>query len=214
MNGSLTSLFSSALSNEFRFQWAREDRPRPYEGPINPATGRPFPDTDIDFAGQYRIGHAVLHPAADGYDYRFQVLDNVSLVRRATTSSSWAPSGTGPASNQTFLGFANGRMAFGSVNGFLNYVANGNGYVECVRTSPTRRRQPDDRRLPRRRAHHRPGGPLPPAGRRAALTVEEAGTQTIIQHELALFLQDSWKPQSEADPELRPPLGGADRARA
>ena len=26
------------------------------------------------------------------------------------------------------------------------------------------------------------------------LTVEEAGTQTIIQHELALFLQDSWKP--------------------
>ena len=29
VNGSLTSLFSSALSNEFRFQWAREDRPRP-----------------------------------------------------------------------------------------------------------------------------------------------------------------------------------------
>ena len=27
------------------------------------------------------------------------------------------------------------------------------------------------------------------------LTVEEAGTQTIIQNELALFLQDSWKPR-------------------
>ena len=38
VNGSLTSVFSSALSNEFRFQWAREDRPRPYSGPINPAT--------------------------------------------------------------------------------------------------------------------------------------------------------------------------------
>ena len=47
VNGSVTSLFSSALSNEFRFQWAREDRPRPYEGPANPGTGRPFPDTDI-----------------------------------------------------------------------------------------------------------------------------------------------------------------------
>ena len=28
------------------------------------------------------------------------------------------------------------------------------------------------------------------------LTVDEAGTQTIIQNELALFLQDSWKPRS------------------
>ena len=33
----------------------------------------------------------------------------------------------------------------------------------------------------------------------AAITVEEAGTQTIIQHELALFLQDSWKPRPEPD---------------
>jgi hypothetical protein len=29
------------------------------------------------------------------------------------------------------------------------------------------------------------------------ITVEQAGTQTIIQHELALFLQDSWKPTSK-----------------
>ena len=28
------------------------------------------------------------------------------------------------------------------------------------------------------------------------LSVEQAGTQSIIQHELALFLQDSWKPRS------------------
>ena len=61
VNGSLTSLFSSALSNEFRFQWAREDRPRPYEGAINPLTSRPFPDTDIGFLGPdgfagYRMG--------------------------------------------------------------------------------------------------------------------------------------------------------------
>ena len=46
------------------------------------------------------------------------------------------------------------------------------------------------------------------------LTVDEAGTQTIIQNELALFLQDSWKPQLERDPQLRPPLGGADPAQS
>ena len=80
MNGSLASLFSSSLSNEFRFQWAREARPRPYDGPINPATGRPFPDTDIDFAGQYRIGMPFFIPVQD-HDVRFQVLDNVSLVK-------------------------------------------------------------------------------------------------------------------------------------
>jgi len=84
VNGGLTSLLSSSLSNEFRFQWAREERPRPYDGPANPATGRPFPDTDIGFLGPdgfsgYRIGLPFFIPV-DAYDYRFQVLDNVSLV--------------------------------------------------------------------------------------------------------------------------------------
>ena len=102
MNGSLTSLFSSALSNEFRFQFAREDRPRPYDGPINPATGRPFPDTDIGFVGPdpasgYRVGMPFFIPVQTRYDYRFQVLDNVSLRAAATICSRSAASGTGPA---------------------------------------------------------------------------------------------------------------------
>ena len=85
VNGSLTSLFSSSLSNEFRFQWAREDRPRPYEGAINPAFGRPFTDTDIGFVAPdasfqgYRVGMPFFIPV-DAHDYRFQVLDNVSIV--------------------------------------------------------------------------------------------------------------------------------------
>ncbi|HKH83807.1 MAG TPA: TonB-dependent receptor [Gemmatimonadales bacterium] len=199
VNGGLTSLFSSSLSNEFRFQWAREDRPRPYEGATNPATGRPFPDTDIGFPNganfdSYRIGMPFFIPV-DAYDYRFQVLDNVSLVsgnHLFKFGAEWNRTGV----NQTFRGFGNGRMAFTSVDGFLNYVAN-SGYVECssnatqafVGTSLTGT-------CPDTSTHI--SGPvalyLQQAGL-GGLTVDEAGTQTIIQHEVAVFLQDSWKAQ-------------------
>jgi hypothetical protein len=198
INGGLSSALSSSLSNEFRFQWAREERPRPYEGAINPATNRPFPDTDIGFVNAegfngYRIGMPFFIPV-DAYDYRFQVLDNVSLVsgnHLFKLGAEWNRTGV----NQTFRGFGNGRIAFTSVPGFLNYVANGNGYVECaldVTNTPT----------PSQTTGSCPAGQhitgpvalyLQQAGI-GGLTVDEAGTQTIIQHELALFLQDSWRP--------------------
>ena len=201
VNGSLTSLFSSSLSNEFRFQWAREDRPRPYTGPTNPATGRPFPDTDIRFLGPngfegYRIGMPFFIPLHTAYDYRFQVLDNVSLLRGNhlfKLGAEWNRTGV----NQTFLGFGNGRMAFTSVAGFLGYVANGNQYVECsddvtntlITTSNTAT-------CP---AGTHISGPVDLYLQQAGvggLSVADAGTQTIVQHELAVFLQDSWKPRS------------------
>jgi hypothetical protein len=200
VNGSLTSLFSSALSNEFRFQWAREDRPRPYEGPINPATGRPFPDTDVGcisasgFNG-CRVGMPYFIPV-DAHDYRFQVLDNVSLVsgnHLFKVGGEWNRTGV----SQTFRGFGNGKIGFTSVNGFLNYVANGNGYVECaldVVNTPTPSQTTGACPL----GEHITGPVavyLQQAGL-GGLTVDEAGTQTIIQNELALFLQDSWKPVS------------------
>ena len=197
INGGLTSALSSSLSNEFRFQWAREERPRPYEGPINPNTGRPFPDTDIGFfSGEfnsYRVGMPFFIPV-DAYDYRFQVLDNVSVVsgnHLFKVGAEWNRTGV----NQTFRGFGNGRMAFTSVPGFLNYVANGNGYVECALDIV-------DTPMPSQTTGSCPAGQhitgpvalyLQQAGI-GGLTVDEAGTQTIIQHELALFLQDSWRP--------------------
>jgi len=192
INGGLTSALSSSLSNEFRFQWAREERPRPYEGPINPTTGRPFPDTDIGFLSAegfqgYRIGMPFFIPV-DAYDYRFQVLDNVSVVsgnHLFKLGAEWNRTGV----NQTFRGFGNGRMIFTSVPGFLNYVANGNGYVECSDgSSSTAGACPAGTTIT---------GPVALYLQQAGiggLTVDEAGTQTIIQHELALFLQDSWKP--------------------
>jgi hypothetical protein len=196
VNGSLTSLFSSSLSNEFRFQWAREDRPRPYEGAINPATGRPFPDTDIAFTGPsggtegYRMGMPYFIPLHTAYDYRFQVLDNVSILRGNHLfkfGAEWNRTGV----NQTFIGFANGRMVFTSLNGFLNYVANGNGYVECSDlSSNTTGSCPGGTTIIGPVDTYLQQAGVPP------LTVEQAGTQTIIQHELGVFLQDSWKPRS------------------
>lgn len=200
INGGLTSVLSSSLSNEFRFQWAREERPRPYDGPLNPATSRPFPDTDIGFVtpdgfNGYRLGQPFFIPV-DAYDYRFQVLNNVSLVsgnHLFKLGAEWNRTGV----NQTFRGFGDGRMAFTSVNGFLNYVANGNQYVECfntLTTPPTLVTTSTNGTCP-------PGtsirGPVALYLQQVGVggrTVDEAGTQTIIQHELALFLQDSWKP--------------------
>ncbi len=188
VNGSLSSLFSSSLSNEFRFQWAREARPRPYDGPINPTTGRPFPDTDIDFGGQYRIGMPFFIPVQD-HDVRFQVLDNVSLVK-GNHLFKFGGEWNRTATTQTFIGFGNGRIAFGSVQGFLNYVANGNGYVECSDgSSNTTGACPSGTTITGPVVLYLQQAGVPP------LTLEESGTQTITQHDIALFLQDSWKPQ-------------------
>src|SRR3989337_2988077 len=60
VNGSLVSYLSSNMSNEFRFQYSREDRPRPYDGPrstglganrVDPPAARPFPHAAMDFPG-------------------------------------------------------------------------------------------------------------------------------------------------------------------
>jgi hypothetical protein len=189
VNGSLTSVFSSALSNEFRFQWAREDRPRPYPGAINPATGRPFPDTDIDSLAGYRIGMPYFIPLHTAYDYRLQLLDNISVVRGNHLfkfGGEWNRTGV----NQTFLGFANGRISFNTLQGFLNYVAFGPSYVECADgSSSTTGSCPANVAIVGPVNLYLQQAGVPP------LTVEQAGTQTIIQHELALFLQDSWKPR-------------------
>ncbi len=188
VNGSLISQLSSAVSNEFRFQWAREDRPRPYEGPRNPRTGRPFPDTDISFTG-YRIGLPFFLPIT-AYDTRFQVLNNLSFVsgnHLIKVGAEWNRT----EANQTVIGFANGRIAFSSVNGFLNYVRFGNGYVECSGGgSSTTGACPAGTNIT---------GPVVLYLQQAGvgnITVEQAGTQSIPQHELALFIQDSWQPNS------------------
>ena len=189
-NGSLLSLVSSTTTNEFRFQVSREDRPRPYLGPDNPNTGRPFPDTAVDFVGAYRFGMPFFIPV-EYHDTRIQLLDNISVAKGdhlIKAGVEW----NRVESVQTFIGFANGRYIFSSLDGFLNFVAQGNGYVECADGSTsTTGTCPDGTDIT---------GPvlfyMQQSGVRG-LTVEEAGTQQIPQHELALFVQDSWQPSNK-----------------
>src|SRR5437867_831485 len=134
VNGSLQSFLTSNASNELRFQYSREDRPRPYNGPNNPVSRTPFKDTDLPFDPSFsqgiRFGMPFFLPIKD-HDTRVQVLDNFSFARG---SHLWKFGAERDRTEtvQTFIGFANGRMAFTSVTGFINYVQNGtSGYVEC-----------------------------------------------------------------------------------
>jgi hypothetical protein len=190
LNGALNSTFAGAVSNELRFQFAREDRPRPYTGPVNPATGRRFPDTGVSFAG-YRFGQPFFLPV-EAYDTRVQLLDNVTVARGThlfKVGGEWNRTSV----RQTFQGFANGRFIFSSVDGFLNYSRLGPTYVECSNgTTSTTGACPAGATIT---------GPVLLYLQQAGLdgrTAAEAGTQTLVQHDLALFAQDSWKP----DPRL------------
>lgn len=191
LNGSLVSHLS-AFDNEFRFQLAREDRPRPYPGPSFPS-GRKFPDTAMDFANGFRFGQPFFLPI-EAYDTRIQVLDNVSWVRGnhlMKVGFEWNRT----EANQTFIGFANGRFIFNSVTGFQNYVTNGNLYVEC--SDDVTGVQVSTNNTGACPAGTSISGPvllyLQQSGV-GGLTVEQAGTQSIPQHDLGLFIQDTWKP--------------------
>jgi hypothetical protein len=183
--GSVFSTMRTNLLNEFRFQYAREDRPRPYDGPINQATGRPLPDTAFDFGRSYRFGMPFFIPV-EYYDTRLQLNNNVSYLRGAH-SIKFGVEYNAVDSVQTFVGFANGRYIFSSTDGFLNYVANPN-YVECSNgTTSQNGTCPDGSSIT---------GPvllyLQQAGV-GGLSVEEAGTQSIPQKEPAVFIQDTWQ---------------------
>ncbi|HEX6628017.1 MAG TPA: carboxypeptidase regulatory-like domain-containing protein [Gemmatimonadaceae bacterium] len=194
INGSLISNLTNNIDNEFRFQLAREDRPRPYAGPQIPGQNRPFSDTGMDFSNGFRFGMPFFIPVK-AHDTRIQVLDNISWVRGnhlLKTGFEWNRT----AETQTFIGFANGRFIFNSVNGFENYVRYGNTYVECsnaagavVATSP----------IGVCPVNTSISGPVLLYLQQAGVggrTVEEAGTQNIPQHDFAAFIQDSWKPNA------------------
>lgn len=183
--GSVFTTFRSDLLNEFRFQYAREDRPRPYNGPVNSATGRPLPDTAFDFGRGYRFGMPFFIPV-EYYDTRLQLNNNISYLRGAH-SIKVGFEYNHVDSVQTFIGFANGRYIFSSTDGFLNYLNNPN-YVECSDGSTSQ-----SGTCP---AGTNITGPvllyLQQAGV-GGLSVEDAGTQSIPQSEPAVFIQDAWQ---------------------
>ncbi len=184
------STLSPNLLNELRAQYAKEWRPRPYDGPDIPGQDRAFPDTAINSNGN-RFGMPFFLPVQYDDD-RIQLTDNLSWLRGDHSFKAGVEYNE-VASSQTFVGFANGRFIFSSVDGFINFYNNPN-YVECQAG---------------------PGAPiigsqtgLCPGGTSVVgpvllylqqagagnTTAEEAGTQTIKQREPAIFLQDEWRP--------------------
>ena len=187
LSGSLISTLSSSTLNELRFQFARENRPRPYEGPLINGQNRPLPDTAFDFGANYRFGEPFFIPV-EYYDERYQINDNLSLLRK-DHSIKLGVEYNDVVSAQTFVGFGNGRFIFSSTDGFLNYARNPN-YVECSDGSTSQ------------------VGVCPPGAsitgpvllylQQAGVggrTVEESGRQKIRQKEPAVFLQDKWQPR-------------------
>src|SRR5213592_1427353 len=201
VNGSLVSYLSSRTSNELRFQYSREDRPRPYEGPRTSLLGpdptqtglRPFPDVAMDFANGFRFGMPFFLPI-DYYDTRIQILDNLSYASGNhffKLGAEW----NRVNSVQTFIGFADSRYIFTSVTGFLKYLANDSLYVECYNNTPPNAFVHDSTNG-RCRAGTHIGGPVLLYLQQAGVdrSVRDAGTQSIPQNELAFYVEDSWKP--------------------
>jgi hypothetical protein len=183
---SFLSTFSGTLSNEFRTQWAREERPRPYNGPLITGQDRPLPDTAFDFVKAYRFGEPFFIPV-DYHDTRIQFNDNLSLIKGQHTFKAGVEYNQ-VASSQTFRGFENGRYIFSSTDGFLNYLKNPN-YVECSNGSTSA--------VGKCPAGASITGPVLTYLQQAGvggLTADQAGTQKITQKEPAVFLQDVWQP--------------------
>ncbi|MCH7824717.1 MAG: TonB-dependent receptor [Acidobacteria bacterium] len=184
VSGSLITTLSDSFFNEFRFQFAREDRPRPYNGPNISGQNRPLPDVAFDFGSQYRFGMPFFIPV-DYHDTRIQLTDNVTLLKGnhlIKIGAEWNRTNA----FQTFRGFFNARFVFSSTDGFLNYLANPN-YVECADGSTSQTGS-----CP---AGVGANGPVLLYLQQLGVgnvSAEEAGTQDITQNEIAFFVQDSW----------------------
>lgn len=164
--GQLVTNFSPTLLNEFRFQWAKEERPRFYDGPD-------LPDTTIgtfDGSISYRFGRPFFLPVPSD-DVRLQFTDNFTVIR-GNHSIKFGVDLNRTRVSQTFIGFARGRYIFaaptidGAINGFTDYIngVNANALALYLQFAPIGNR-----------------------------TVEEAGTQSYTTFEPGLYVQDNWQ---------------------
>lgn len=164
--GQLVTNFSSNLLNEFRFQWAKEERPRFYDGPD-------LPDTTIgtfDGSISYRFGRPFFLPVPSN-DTRYQFTDNFTVIRGNHTVKFGFDFNRVNVS-QTFIGFARGRYIFaaptiaGAISGFQDYINNVNANALALYLQ------------------------FAPIGNR---TVQEAGTQSFNVYEPGIYVQDNWQ---------------------
>ena len=208
VNASLRSLLSDALSNELRVQGAREDRPRWYRGPLIPGArppgppqfadlgGRPFPDLAMDFDDGFRIGLPFFLPIDPAFDTRMQLVNNLSLAAGTHLFKAGVEYNR-TAVEQQFIGMANSRYLFDSVEGFIGFVTHGSRFVTCSDGSTSL------------------SGVCPPGSAIAGpvllylqsatvpgVPAEELGFQRAGMHELGLFVQDTWHPHERVTLDL------------
>jgi Carboxypeptidase regulatory-like domain/TonB-dependent Receptor Plug Domain len=164
--GQLVTNFSSNLLNEFRFQFAKEERPRFYDGPD-------LPDTTIgtfDGSISYRFGRPFFLPVPSN-DTRLQFTDNFTVIRGNHAVKFGADINRVKVA-QTFIGFARGRYIFaaptigGAIQGFQDYINGVNPGALALYLQ------------------------FAPIGNR---TVEEAGTQEFSVFEPGIYIQDNWQ---------------------
>ena len=199
-NASLRSQFGNAAFNELRVQRAREDRPRHYRGPLLPGAapppapalaelgGRPFPDIGMDFADGFRIGLPFFLPIDPGYDTRLQVVDTLSYAAGDHLFKAGVEFNRTTV-EQAFLGFANGRYLFDSVDGFIGFATHGSGFVTCSDGSAgTAGQCPAGTEITGPVLLFLQSATVP------GIPPEGLGRQRLHTTELGVFLQDTWHP--------------------
>lgn len=164
----LVTTFSPTLLNEFRFQYAREARPRFYDGPDLPdvAIGGTDPETGADTS--FRFGRPFFLPVPE-VDKRWQFTNNFSVIR-GSHSIKMGFDYNQTNTSQTFIGFGRGRYIFASVEAFEDYLddpADSGGLLLYLQFAPLN-----------------------------GLSVEEAGTQSFTQKEPEFYIQDKWQPKA------------------
>ena len=200
VNAGLRSQFGNAAFNELRAQWAREDRPRTYAGPLLPGaepapslrlaglSGRPFPDIGMDFADGFRLGLPFFLPIDPGYDTRLQLVDTLSFAAGDHLLKAGVEFNRTTV-KQRFLGFANSRYLFDSVDGFIGFATHGSGFVTCSDgSSSTTGGCPAGAEIAGPVLLYLQSATVP------GVAPEELGQQELRTSELGLFVQDTWHP--------------------
>ena len=216
--GSWTWAISSKYLNEFRFEYGRENRPRTQVLPPD------LPDTSIGactqpddfsspvagcFAGgsavgngrNYRFGRPFFHPSFV-VDEQFQESDNFSIIA-GNHAVKFGFMVDNIRVQNFFAGFARGRYTFDTVEGFLNYINLGPGFVECsdgssgtgAIGSPNCLGGPPTPTCPMRPCGGIVGPLLlylqfAPVG---TATLAQASNNNFHQFESGLFVQDKWQ---------------------
>ena len=150
----------------------------------------------MDFDDGFRIGLPFFLPIDPSFDTRLQVVDNVSYaVGNHLIKTGLEYNRT--RAEQQFVGLANSRYIFDSVDGFIGFVTHGNRYVTCSDGSANALgicppgTQVSGPVLLYLQSATVPGVPA-----------DQLGRQQFETHELGLFVQDTWHPHERVTLDL------------